>query len=503
MTHPTGTRERAAVAAAFAAFVIVTTAPYIAAWRDPPAGSRFVGVFFYRDDFYQYTSFAEQAQRGAWVFRNKFDTRPHEPFVINLEWWAAGVFGRALGGPVAGFHALRLVALLGLVTGAASLLRAGGLSGARRAWALALFLAGGGLGWLLLWTGTPGWQVPDIAMGFYPFHQGLTNAHFVVGTALLVWAVVLLLDERAGRRGRAPWLAVAWLLGLCRPYDLVTLSLVAGACCLFDVARPSTRGAGVRRLLDLLWLSPVFTYYVLLATGHPSFRSWGGQGIDVTPPSFQYALAILPAALLWIAWSVRGTEAPADGVRRAVAAWVLAIALIIAVAPGALARQTITGLGAAVLLAAGLQIPRRWLPWSTLAAAPTSAFLVWRLFHPSPDAFAPEGYFQVAGALAASCADGDVAVAPTDLSLMIAGLTPCSVVFGHRTLTPEYARRSAEGNHFYHDPATAPAWRLQYLDAHRARFVLLPPGGRRLLPPGAPFAPRLRTSQVEVWEKAR
>ena len=85
------------VEAAFAAFVVITTAPYVAAWLNPPSASRFVGVFFYRDDFYQYASFAEQAQRGAWVFRNKFDTRPHEPFVVNLEWWAAGVLGRALG----------------------------------------------------------------------------------------------------------------------------------------------------------------------------------------------------------------------------------------------------------------------------------------------------------------------------------------------------------------------------------------------------------------------
>ena len=343
-------------------------------------------------------------------------------------------------------------------------------------------------------------------MGVYPFHQALTNVHFVVGAALLVWSVALLLQARAGRGGRWRWVATATVLGLARPYDLVTFALVAAGLCALDLARAETRAKGLRGALDLAWLAPAFAYYALMTTFHPSFGGWGGQQSDLSPPPYQYVFAVLPAAALGLVGALRRpTSDPAAApLRRALLVWLAGLAALQVAAPAALARQTVTGLGVAVLLLTALEVPRSWLPWSTLAVAPTSLFLVWRVLHPWPEAFAPQDYFAATRALRDQCATGDVAVAPTDLSLMIAGLTPCSVVFGHRTLTPEYERRSAEGNRFYHDPATTPAWRLAYLDALSARFVALPAGaGARLLGGDARFAPRLRTPLLEVWERRR
>jgi hypothetical protein len=405
---------------------------------------------------------------------------------------------------VAGFHALRLLALFALVAGAVRVFTRGGLAGAHRAWALALFLSAGGLGWLRLWTGTPGWQIPDIAMGFYPFHQALTNAHFVVGTALLIWSVVLLLDWRAGERGAAPWIATATALGLCRPYDLVTFTLVALALCAMDMVRHGTRAAGVRRAWPLLWLVPVFAYYALLVGTHPSFRNWGGQTMDLSPPRHQYAFALLPTAAVWAWFALRRRGAPAPApLRQALLAWWLVLAVLLVTLRSALTKQSVITMGAALLLLAGLEIPRRWLPATALAAIPTSTFLLWRLFHPWPDCFAPPEYFQATRALAAQCAPRDVAVAPTDLSLMIAGLTPCSVILGHRTLTPEYERHLQEGERFYHDPSAPARWRLDYLDRASARFVVLPAGGGAMLGPDPPYAATLRTGLLEVWERRR
>jgi hypothetical protein len=481
----------------------VTTAPYVWSFWRPNPGTEFTGIFYYRDDFYQYVSFAEQVRDGAFLFRNKFDPEPHEPVLVNLEWWAAGVLGRVLGGPVAGFHALRLLALYALVAGAVRLLTRGGLSGSHRAWALALFLSAGGLGWLRLWTGTPGWQVPDIAMGFYPFHQSLTNAHFVVGSALLLWSVVRLLEWREGSRGAAAWLTVAGILGLCRPYDLVTATLVAGASCALDAWRPETRAAALRRARAFLWLLPVFAYYGLLVGTHPSFRTWGGESTDLSPPRHQYLFALLPTAAGWAFFAARARRRGewTGPLRQALLAWWLVLAALLVVHRSALTKQSVITMGAAMLLLAGLDIPRRWLPWASLAAAPTSAFLVWRLFNPWADCFAPPEYFAAARKLADDCAPRDVALAPTDLSLMIAGLTPCSVALGHRTLTPGYADRLTEGDRFYHDAATTPAWRLAYLEELSARFVVLPAGGGPLLGAGAPYAPVLRTRLLEVWAR--
>jgi hypothetical protein len=316
--------------------------------------------------------------------------------------------------------------------------------------------------------------------------------------------VIFLLDARAGRRGRWPWVVTACVLGLCRPYDLVTFTLVAGGLCALDLARADTRAAGARRGRDLLWLAPVFLYYALMTGAHPSFSRWGGQDIDLSPPLHQYLFAVVPAALLWALFSSRrrGGDDAAAPVRRALLVWAAGLAALNVIAPAALARQTVTGMGAAVLLLAAVEIPDRWLPWSALALLPTSVFLVWRVFHPWPDGFAAREYFETTRAMETACARGDVAVAPTDLSLMIAGLTPCSVVFGHRTLTPDYKRRIVEGNRFYYDPATTVAWRLAYLRERAARFVVVPAAaGARLLGADAPYAPRLQTPLLEVWER--
>jgi hypothetical protein len=189
-------------------------------------------------------------------------------------------------------------------------------------------------------------------------------------------------------------------------------------------------------------------------------------------------------------------------VREALYAWGVANASLLLLGPSGLARQTVTGLGAAMLLLAATAVPRRALPWAVFALAPTSAFLLWRVFHPWPDCFAPRDYFAAVERLRGACAPGDVAIAPTDLSLMVAGLTPCSVVFGHRTLTPGYAERLAEGNRFYHEPDTPAGWRRAYVEARGARFVAVPAqGGERLLGPASPFRPILRTPLLEVWER--
>ena len=84
---------------------------------------------------------------------------------------------------------------------------------------------------------------------------------------------------------------------------------------------------------------------------------------------------------------------------------------------------------------------------------------------------------------------------------MIAGLTPCSVAFGHRTLTPRFQERLREGDRFYHDPAVTAPWRRAYLDAVGARFVALPRGGGPMLGPEPPFRPILANAGLEVWER--
>jgi hypothetical protein len=93
-----------------------------------------------------------------------------------------------------------------------------------------------------------------------------------------------------------------------------------------------------------------------------------------------------------------------------------------------------------------------------------------------------------------------VVLAPTDLSLLVAALTPCSVVAGHRSSTPAFATRVAEGNRFYYGADVTPEWRRGYLRQWGVSFVLLPPGGAPMLGGDPPYVRRLALPLLEVWQ---
>jgi hypothetical protein len=488
-------RSRLALAA-WLVLAVATSAPYLAAARQAPPGREFTGAFLYQDDFYQYLSFVEQAMRGAVLFRNKFDLRPYRPALLNLEWWTAGVFARALGGrPVAGFQVLRLLALAGLLLAAARLLSRAGLQGHRRAWGLALFATGGGLGWLRAWQGRQPWQVPDLLMGLYPFHQSLHNTHFLVGASLLLWSVVLHVEWRMGWASRWGWIAIASILGLCRPFDLATFILIAAGAAGFDAVRSGITGAA--KAFDLLWLLPVLAYDGLILGLHPSFRVWSGpQNLVLGPPRSEFLWALgLPAVLAVLA--LRDREASRRRVVECLATWCISSAILLTTGLS-FSLQFLTSLGAAILLLAAVATPPRLLPIVTLSLSPTALLLLWKAFHPWPVAFAPSDELRAASFLKDSCGPLDVTLAPIETSLRIAALTPCRVVAGHRVLTPRYPSRVAEALRFY-DPPTDAAWRARYVKEVGARYVLLPAGASGWLG-SAPYAPVLRLSLLEVWQ---
>jgi hypothetical protein len=478
----------------------VTTLPYLAAERHAPAGTRFLGALFYPDDFHQYLSFAEQAGRGALLFVNKFDGRPQEPALINLEWWLAGTLGRLGGGPALGLHVLRLLALAALLAACYGLLTLHGRTGRERAWGLALVATGSGLGWLRRALGTPGWQIPDLLTGLYPSHQALSNAHFVVGTGLLAASLLLYLRWRLDEAPRWAWLACAWALGLSRPYDMAVFAMVVLAAELWS-GRDRPRLA-LARAFELTWLLPVFVYYALVVGLHPSLGGWSDQSGDLSPPRLEYAFALAPAAALVVAFGRgrdRGAEAPGL-VRALLPAWCGCLLALLLLWPSPMAKQYAISLGAALLLWAAAVTPGRALPWAVLALSPTSLFLLWRAFNPFSISFAPASYFTATRFLASACRPAELALAPTDLSLMIAGLTPCHVAVGHRLLTPGFAGEVALATRFY-DPATPVAWRLAYLRAKGFAYVALPAGRAFLLGTSSAWTPVLREPLLEILKQ--
>jgi len=387
---------------------------------------------------------------------------------VNLGWWLAGLFAWVSGGPAWGFHALGLVAAAVFVSGAVRSLSAQGCSGTARAWATALVLAGSGLGWMIAGRGD---LLPDLHMGLFPSAQRLLgNAHALLASGLLVWALTLHGEWRAGTMPRWVWLLVAATLGLVRPFDLV---LLVGSV----VIRSTSRGRRAE-MLQLTWLAPVVVYDALAFGFHPAFSTWSSsQNVVAVPGAGPLFLALGPAASLAVA-ALRPRTGSGGEVQGAFLA-AAGTGLLLLLSPLSFGFQFASGLGALLLIPAAPALGRA-LPFASLALAPTSLLLLQQLALPPAHWFPPRDYAAAVAHLRAECRPQDLALAPPNLSLMTAAGSPCRVAFGHRVLTPDYETRLAEVQTFYAE-TTTPAWRREYLRGLGVRFVVLPQGREQWL----------------------
>src|SRR5215510_12441314 len=131
--EPKESRGRWPVTLVFLLLATLTGLPFLAALLQPPAGRTFTGTFYYGDDFYNYLSYVQQAEDGAFLFRNKLVLEDHAPALVNLEWWAVGRLSRALGRrPLLAYRLLGLAATLALLLGIDRWLAAGGLPPSHR-----------------------------------------------------------------------------------------------------------------------------------------------------------------------------------------------------------------------------------------------------------------------------------------------------------------------------------------------------------------------------------
>ena len=259
----------------------------------PPPGRAFVGTFHWIDDVYNYVSYAQQAEDGRFLMRNKLvDPARERPLLVNLEWWSVGRLSAALGRrPLLAYRLFAVLATLALVAAAERWLSRAGVPPSHRFVALWLVFVGGGLGGLLFEaTDVPARHCLDLSVAAFPYLEVLANPHFAAGTALLAWALWCFACVPSPR---GPWLGVALgtVLGLVRPYDLALLGVVRGASVV--VTRPPSRWA--RELVPLAGLLPVLAYDAWLFFGTDQFASFR-QGSD-TPPWWDFLPAFGPAAL--------------------------------------------------------------------------------------------------------------------------------------------------------------------------------------------------------------
>jgi len=456
----------------------------------PPPGRTFAGTFHWIDDFYNYVSYAQQAEDGRFLMRNKLlDPARAQPLLVNLEWWSVGRLSAVLGRrPLLAYRLFAVLATLALVGAAERWLSGAGVPVSHRLAALWLVLLGGGLGGLLFEvTELPVRRCLDLSVAVFPCLEVLANPHFTAGTALLAWALWCFACVPAPR---GSWLGVGLgtVLGLVRPYDLALLGLVRGATVV--ATRPRSRWA--RELAPLVGLVPVLAYDLWLFFGTDQFASFRlGSG---TPAGVDFLPAFGPALLL-ASLSLRDEVVGEPAAREARAhlwVWLVASFALAVARPGAFALQLLVGAGLPLLVLGAAGLRRQPIAATVLATLALSSTFVAQtriVLADDPNWFVPRERFAAAEALRPLCHEGDRVLCPPDIGLYVNGLTACSAVVSHPA-APDYAERIAEVRAFY-GPESSPDARRSFLARERIDHVVLPafagPAAEAWLGPGAPF----------------
>jgi hypothetical protein len=449
----------------------LTAVPHLRAHLSPPPGLAFTGFFFWRPDMYNYLTFVQQAEEGAFLFENKLAIDESRRVLVNLEWWTVGRLSAVLGRhPNLAYQIFGLGCALVLLAGTDRWLRLAGLPETHRLPALVLVSLGGGLGGIRYTVlGPPAWRSLDLVTGLFPFVEMLANPHFVAGTALLVSALLVLHRSRSFR-GDLLGIGLATVLGLVRPYDLVLL--VAVRALAVALSEPPVRW--LRRLLPLAALAPVALYLYWVFYRSHAFTTFFAGGSS--PPLADVAVALGPAVVLaMLAWRRPASGAADRGAAAHLVAWALVGIALIVLKPVSFFLQFLVGIGVPLLGLGALGLAR-WRPMATLltaAAMSTTAVCAMRIVLGDQALwFVPSERMGAALALRDACRRGDLLLAPPDIGLFAIGLSACKAYVSEES-NPE--DRDLEVRQFY--VGADPTWRSQLLDRHCVSHVVMPDMG--------------------------
>jgi hypothetical protein len=448
----------------------MTVLPYVVAELRPPPGLAFVGFFYYTDDFYNYLSFAQQAEDGAFVFRNKAVLDEHRPALVNLEWWIVGRLGRALGHRlILAYRVFGALVAGGFLLVSERWLRRLGVPESHRLPALVLIATGGGLGGLLFtFTARTMPECLDLNAGLFPFLELLVNPHFVAGTTLLLLAW-LRYDDDSGPWGLLTATLAGTALALVRPYDFVLL--VAVRFLVVAVGEPPSKWFG--KVLPLAGLLPAVAYLYWLFYANPAFAFYSSTSYGF-PSGAAFAWALGPALVLALPGVARTLPGPeARRARQHLVAWAVVGLVVIAVRPLPYSLQFLVGIGFPLLTLGALGLARLRPGATLLVAAVFATTLVVALRYllsPAPLWFMPLPNVELVHALRERCRAQDIVFAPPEIGLLAYGLTPCQAFVSH-PIAPDYQQRLEELARFARAPAPE---RLALLRASGITVLVLP-----------------------------
>jgi hypothetical protein len=311
MTRP----ERRWCGAYSLALVLATTLPVWIAFRHAGSEWGFSGFLFAVEDGNSYIAKMQLGAAGAWLFRSPYTAMPQRGVIAFLPYL---LLGKLAAPPethlqlVLLFHLFRIAMIPVVVI---AVYRLAGIflatTGSRR-WATILGTAGGGLGWMLTFTGSGGWlgslPLDFISPESFGFLAMLTLPHLILTRALLLFALAAYLTS--GMHAERSWTAglLLALSTLVQPLGTITaFAVVATHQILLWLRSGRQFLLGWRaRWLPVLWRLvvpslPLLLYYIVSSISDPYLQVWAAQNQLPSPHPLHYVLAyglVLPFAAL-------------------------------------------------------------------------------------------------------------------------------------------------------------------------------------------------------------
>jgi len=340
--------------------VALSWLPYLTGWLAAPPGAHFTGLLYNPLDGNSYLAKMRLGAGGSWLFRLAYTPEPQHGAPIYLFYLLLGHMARWLHLPLlAIYHGARTAGAFFLLLGIYRLSSYLTAAPPRRRLLFLLAATGAGLGWLAVALGR---QTPDLWVAeAFPFAALLTNAHFPVALALMVWSAHWGLQAQDAFLSGLGLALGAVALGTIQPFGLLPLfgglagawlasalrrpGEVAGEC---QIPRTGIAWTALAALLSLPY--PVYTLWALRA--HPVLAAWSAQNVTPSPSLWEWLLGLgllVPLALTGIprAWRRAGRG---EGL---LLGWVITTAVGLAV-PLSLARRLSIGLAIPLGLLAGM-----------------------------------------------------------------------------------------------------------------------------------------------------
>lgn len=439
-----------------AVLVFLTTLPFLLGYERQGSELRFTGSILAVEDGNSYIAKMRRGAEGDWLFRSPYTAQEQTGIPAFLAYL---LLGKLAGGRasheqlVSLLHLARILAIPIVVYSTYKFLSRFLTEERWRKWATFLTVAGGGLGWLILATGSTSWLGSQPLELYSPetfgFLAALTFPHLLLSRAFLLLALDAYLESSA--RPNAAWFAAAWLVGLVllQPLSLAAASAAIGAHQLLLLLRVASSHQRIRlwsslrpAVVSLAGPALLMIVYAVLLQRDPFLQTWAAQNVLASPHIAYYLLAygpLLPFVLLgmWRVWREGSSE------RLLLAGWVLFLP-VLAYAPVAFQRRLPEGgwvalCGLAAIGLAGLRVGEagRWrvgLGVLSLSAVSSALLLVGAIriaLGGLPPVF--QGSEQVAGFewLAENGDGGSVVLSSYGTGNALPAWAPVFVVIGH------------------------------------------------------------------------